>query len=230
MRLNAALRTHGTERFQGVRAVAVGYMPRGHLNVSSSLMSQLRDLGFHDARMQQETARGSAINNITTRGSSRLEADTDHHSVSDLFQAPKESQGQGILGGDVQLGHVVIKGTRTGWRFGLTFRVSSAQSPDDDDVDVLGHGPSSFACALDHGYKKKCTNCQGARGHRRAHYTIPAEYISTGVISFDLSGPHVLAKDKSLYFLVGALVNHDKLTVPCVLYENQTEQRRLWKT
>ena len=42
-----------------------------------------------------------------------------------------------------------------------------------------------------------------------------ADIESSGVVSFDLSGPHVLGKDQSLYFLVGAFMS-DKKTLPYV--------------
>ena len=43
-----------------------------------------------------------------------------------------------------------------------------------------------------------------------------ADIESSGVVSFDLSGPHVLGKDQSLYFLVGAFTTGDKRTLPYV--------------
>ncbi|CAE7032769.1 GIP [Symbiodinium sp. CCMP2592] len=78
VRFNAAVRMHGTEPFQGVRGVAVGYTPRGHLNVSSDVLRELCELGFYNERMQKPrvsfgVSEGSA-NNIE-HGSSRLEAE-----------------------------------------------------------------------------------------------------------------------------------------------------------
>ena len=78
------------------------------------------------------------------------------------------------------------------------------------------HGDLSAVQAVHTTYQKACLECQASRGHRKAHYRIPTHQVSSGVVSFDLSGPHVLAKDQSLYFLVGAFTTGDKRTLPYV--------------
>ena len=69
------------------------------------------------------------------------------------------------------------------------------------------HG-ASLACAFRWKYKNSCIQCQASR----------TKYLkvrsSTGVISFDLSGPHIKAKDEVAYFLVPALANKEKATTP----------------
>ncbi|CAE7467613.1 GIP, partial [Symbiodinium sp. CCMP2592] len=71
VRFNAAVRTHGTEPFQGVRGVAIAYTPRGHLNVSDEQLKELCGLGFFDERLQQFQSKASNIRH----GSCRLEAE-----------------------------------------------------------------------------------------------------------------------------------------------------------
>ena len=83
------------------------------------------------------------------------------------------------------------------------------------DTESCSHG-ASLACAFHLKYKNTCVHCQASRGHRRAHYKIPRDQISTGVISFDLSGPHDKARDGTRYFLVGVLVNKEPTSVPYV--------------
>ena len=160
-------------------------------------MSELRGLGFQDA----QNAAGDSLEQRNQQHQSTQQR--SRHRPSQHNQAfptvPREGQEQRVSDDDVQGRPYGDQGKQDGLEIRSDFQAlgaNSAQAPNDDD-DELGHGPLSFACALDHTYKKDCINCQGARGHRRAHYKIPTEHLSTGVVSFDLSGPHVLAKDKS---------------------------------
>ena len=70
------------------------------------------------------------------------------------------------------------------------------------------------SCVVHSSYQKDCLQCQGSRGHRKAHYKLSAAQVSSAVLSLDLSGPHVRGKDASLYFLVGAYITADKKTLP----------------
>ena len=74
----------------------------------------------------------------------------------------------------------------------------------------------SASCVVHSSYQKDCLQCQGSRGHRKAHYKLSAAQVSSAVLSFDLSGPHVRGKDASFYFLVGDYITADKKTLPYV--------------
>ena len=149
MRFNAAVRVHGTEPYQGVRGVAVGYTPRGHINASPEVLNELCELGFVDERMQKlqsnniehGSCRLEAVNNSITRkpqisniehGSGRLEAENNSiiPELPNIELNPGDSDDDVVQGGpngvqDIQDFWVGIQG----------LGASSAQSPDDEDDD-----------------------------------------------------------------------------------------------
>ena len=127
MRFNAAVRVHGTEPYQGVRGVAVGYTPRGHINASSEVLNELCELGFIDERMQKPQS-----NNIE-HGSCRLEAENN----SIIPELPNIELNPGDSDDDVvQGGPDGVQGSQDFWGVGIQgLGASSAQSPDDEDDD-----------------------------------------------------------------------------------------------
>ena len=58
----------------------------------------------------------------------------------------------------------------------------------------------SAGCVVHSSYQKDCLQCQGSRGHRKAHYKLSAAQVSSAVLSFDLSGPHVPGKGCLFFF------------------------------
>ena len=145
VRFNAALRTHGTEPFRGTRAVAVGYTPRGHGNVTKEVLSELEALGFYDQRMKKGRMLAAALTRTDHSRSSKLEAETSSTNTfrnqslpnpRDDDEVQVDSYEELVMVQDDQRSSVVVQG----------LGASSVQSPDGSNDE--GH-PSQGFMAID---------------------------------------------------------------------------------
>ncbi|OLP84290.1 Copia protein [Symbiodinium microadriaticum] len=210
---------HGTEAWEGRRVVLNGHSTAGARKLSQSELSQLVDMGFplplelswhanfqpiveNVATSEESGSPNGTAENITT--TTQNQQHTPQNPVSNSLPLSQTS-GHCEFWKDVceaQAGSNVVQDCQLGeFRDGL----GSSSIPD-----------GSAGCVVHSSYQKDCLQCQGSRGHRKAHYKLSAAQVSSAVLSFDLSGPHVRGKDASLYFLVGAYVTDDKKTLPYV--------------
>ena len=234
VRFNAALRLHGTEPFKGTRATAVGYTPRGHLNVTPELMEELSNLGFYDERMQKlgSNNNSSSVANMTTCGSSRLEAGN-----TSIIPELSPSLGDQVCseGDAVQIEPNGEPGSQDFWDSEFQgLGTSSVQSPGDDgDEGVSAPGFMAFEAVADEvidltgdppprpGHTQKDYE---ARGLRRPHRRGTADQVSKGVLSIDLADPYAAAYDGTKYALL-AVFRIDESTQ---LHFVRPMKRRLW--
>ena len=197
-------RYHGTEAYKGSRKVLISYTPRDWWTLGRKNLDTLEALEFrvpgryldtHLSSTARQIADHQQQQNTAAHQQQQDKAASHHHTPE--HQTPLVQGLQGSLGD------------------GQGEYARSEFREEISDSESFSHG-ASLACAFHLKYKNTCVHCQASRGHRRAHYKIPRDQISTGVISFDLSGPHDKARDGARYFLVGVLVNKEATSVPYV--------------
>ncbi|CAE7336713.1 unnamed protein product, partial [Symbiodinium sp. CCMP2592] len=199
VRFNSALRLHGTEPFKGTRATAVGYTPRGHLNVTAELMKELSTLGFHDERMQklgdQVCSEGDAVQ-IEPNGEpgSQDVWDSEFQGLgTSSVQSPGDDGDEGLSAPGLMAFEAVAE----------------------EVIDLTGDPPARPGHAL---------KDYEARGLRRPHRKVTADQVSRGVLSIDLAGPYAAAYDGTKYALIAVFRIDESMQLHFV----RPMKRRLW--
>ena len=208
---------HGTEPWSGRRLVVTAYTAGLWEKLSEQDKTSLRELNFPLPRPKQAAA--SVEVEAQPQQSFTLTSMPQIKDHPNTVTPETDSIIQGVQGG---CGESEVEGHSEFWRDVCEARKDSEgaqalQFRDESESSAREcHEDPSTAYAIHTTYQKGCLECQASRGHRKAHYRIPTHQVSSGVVSFDLSGPHVLGKDQSLYFLVGAFTTSDKRTLPYI--------------